>query len=111
MIYTIKLSNYTSTYQRLAIAKYKHNALLRICRFPINTTEKLLDKYLQDNYQITLKYACYLIILNSTIEEQKDELVISLPPNKKLDKIARLITYGTGKLMGSRILPFALTKL
>ena len=109
MIYTIDLSNYTWVYRKIAKPKFKVNAFHRLKVFPLNTAEKLLDKYLQENYQITLKQACYLIILHCTIEEQEDELVITLT-SKKLDKLARLITYGTGRLSGSRILPFILQK-
>ena len=107
MIFTIDLSNYTPLYRSVAKAKFKLNAIKRLQLFPLKTTEKLLDTHLRENYQITLKYLCYLIILNCTVEEQQDELTITLS-DKKLDKLARLITYGTGKISGSRILPFIL---
>jgi hypothetical protein len=110
MIYTIDLSNYTAAYRAAVKPKFKLNAFRRLQAFPICTTEKLLDNYLRENHQITLKYACYLIILNCNIDEQEEELIITLT-DKKLEKLARLITYGTGKVSGSRILPFALNKL
>lgn len=110
MLYTINLSNYNSSYKKIMISKFKVNALHRLKAFPFNTTEKLLDVYLKENYKVTLNYACYLIILHCKVEEIKDGLSVVLT-DKWLNKIARLITYGTGRLCGSRILAFILNKL
>jgi uncharacterized protein with ATP-grasp and redox domains len=110
MTYTINLSNYTPTYRALIKPRFKINALQRLRAFPKNTTEKLLDQYLKENYQITLNHACYLIIFNCKIEELNDILTIDIK-DKNLDKIARIITFGTGRISGSRILPFVLNKL
>lgn len=110
MIYTINLSNYTTAYKEMANSRFKLNAWQRINYFPVNTTEKLLDKYLQEHYQITFKYACYLLVLHCKTEVQKDELTVTIA-DKKLDKLARIITYGTGKLSGSRILSFIFGRL
>lgn len=110
MIYTINLSNYTPMYRSVAKSKFKRTAFRRLQMFPLNTTEKLLNAYLQEQYQITLKYACYLILRGCTVEEQQDELLITVT-DKKLDKLARLITYGTGKISGSRLLSFMFQKL
>lgn len=110
MIYTINISKYTPIYRSVAKAKFKRNAFKRLQLFPFNTTEKLLDNYLQEHHQLTLKYACYLIIRECTIEEQQDDLVVTVN-NKHLDKLARIITYGTGKCSGSRILPFIFQKI
>jgi hypothetical protein len=110
MTYTINLTNYTDAYRALAKPRFKLNALHRLRAFPKNTAEKLLDQHLKENYQMTLNHACYLIILNCSLEEVKDTLTITIK-NKDLDKLARVITFGTGKLSGSRILPFILNKL
>jgi hypothetical protein len=110
MTYTINLTNYAKAYRAVAKPRFKLNALHRLRAFPKNTAEKLLDQYLKENYQITLNHACYLIILNCTVEELKDTLTITIK-SKELDKIARIITFGTGRLSGSRILPFILNKL
>jgi hypothetical protein len=110
MIYTINTSKYTPIYRSVAKAKFKRNAFKRLQLFPCNTTEKLLDNYLQEQYQLTLRYACYLIIRECTIEEQQDDLVVTIK-NKHLDKLARIITYGTGKFSGSRILSFIFQKI
>ena len=110
MIYTINLTNYNISYKTKAKERFKQRALFRVAGFPVHPTEILLDGYLQKNYDVSLKHACYLIILNCHVEEVKDSLIITLS-NKKLDKLARLITYGTGKILGSRILAAALGKL
>ena len=110
MIYTINISNYTNNYRAVAVPKFKFMALHRLQAFPTNTTEKLLDRHLREQHKITLKHACYLIVLHCTIEEQEDDLVITIA-DKNLEKLARLITYGTGRISGSRILSFAFQKL
>jgi hypothetical protein len=109
MIFTINTKYYNSSYKKLLKSKLKLNAIRRLRNFPINTTEKLLNNYLKENYNMTLIYACYLIILNSKVEESKDELQI-LIKDKQLDKIARIITFGTGRFLGSRIIPFIFGK-
>lgn len=110
MIYTLDISKYNSWYRASAVPKLRINAFHRLQAFPLNTTEKLIDTYLKENYHITLKSVCYLVILNCSIEEQGDQLVVTLL-DKNLDKLARIITYGTGKFSGSRILPFIFNKL
>ena len=43
------------------------------------------------------------------VEESKDELQI-LIKDKQLDTIARIITFGNGRFLGSRIIPFIFGK-
>ena len=109
MVYTLQLSNYTNYYKMKLKKGFKIIALQRLRYFPINTTEKILDEYLKTNFKISLMQACYLIISACKIEEEKDTLVVSML-NTKLDNIARIITFGTGKVLGSRIIPFILGK-
>lgn len=109
MIFTINTKYYNSSYKKLLKSKVKLNAIRRLRNFPINTTEKLLNNYLKENYNMTLIYACYLIIINSKVEESKDDLQI-LIKDKQLDTIARIITFGTGRFLGSRIIPFIFGK-
>lgn len=109
MIFTIDTQYYNSSYKKLFKSKIKLNAIQRLRYFPINTSEKLLNNYLKENYNMTLMYACYLIILQSKIEESENEIQI-LIKDKQLDKIARIITFGTGRFLGSRIIPFIFGK-
>ena len=74
-------------------------------------TEKLLDKYLIENYNIPLITACLRIIKNAKYQlNYQNEIIVTIP-NKKLDEIASIISFGTGKLVGSRILNYAFEKI
>lgn len=110
MIYTINTDNLDKHYKAILKNKIKLNAFRRLKYYPINTTEKLLNNYLKEHYQMTLLYACYLIVINSNITEGKNELVVSMT-DKHLEKIARVITFGTGRILGSRIIPFIFGKV
>lgn len=110
MVFTIDTSNFTSSYKKIIKSKIKINALQRLRYFPIRVSEKLLDKYLKENYNMTLLYACYLIILNSRVEQSSEEIKIFII-DKELDEIARVITFGTGRYLGSRIIPFIFGKI
>lgn len=110
MVFTINTKQYNQIYKKLLKSKIKRNAIKRLNNFPMNTTEKLLNNYLKENYKMTLLYACYVVILKSNIEETEEELQIIIK-DKQLDKLARIITFGTGKVLGSRILPFVFGKV
>ena len=85
--------------------KYNARTFVLLCKKSV--TEKLLDNYLIKNYKIPLVVACMKIINKATYNiNNKGELVITVI-DKKLDKLASLITFGTGKLHGSSILRYA----
>ena len=70
------------------------------------TDDKLLDQYLKENFKTTLQLACLKILYNIKIYSNlSGELIVRIP-NQKLDKLARLITYGNGVLIGSDILKY-----
>ena len=78
-----------------------------IITFPMKGAEQILDQYLRENHKVSLKQAC--IQLLSAIKVGYDfsnNYIISFPI-KKLDKLASLITYGDGKILGSDILKTA----
>ena len=52
MVFTIDTSNFTSSYKKVIKSKIKINALQRLRYFPIRVSEKLLDKYLKENYNM-----------------------------------------------------------
>lgn len=102
MIYTVKKPYYSSK------GVIKADALRKLAYFPDNRiTEQLLDKYLKQTYGIDLWTACRCIIIYCNIEKNKaaDSYLITLA-NPYWDTIARIITFGTGKLKGSQILRF-----
>ena len=69
----------------------------------MGANETALNEYLFERYNITLKAACLQIIVKSCYSKSKDKIVITML-DKKWDDIARLITFGNGRLQGSRIL-------
>lgn len=99
---TLKIPYYSSSYKGLV----KNRALKRLLYFPLKTNEILIDKYLKTNYKLSLKMACKLIVLKSIIEKDDDKTnsISVIVPMKYWDTLARIITFGTGKLTGSNIL-------
>lgn len=71
--------------------------------YPIRSNEILLNKYLIEHYKLTLKMVCLKIILKSCYSKSKDKIIITIF-DKKLDDLAHLITFGNGRVQGSKIL-------
>ena len=88
----------------LLIYRAKKKAKLQLTLHKIGPTETLLSRYLQENYNLTLKQACNLILQAARYNKNfKDEIIVTIP-DSELNKIAKLITYGTGRVAGSSIL-------
>ena len=104
MIYTVKQPTYTKkTFKQ----QFKRDALKKLIYFPKNhNTELLLNNYLKQTYSLDLWTACKLIIFNCTIDLEKDNTYVITISNHYWDTIARIITFGTGKIKGSQILRF-----
>jgi len=94
----------TSPKADLAIYRTKRQAYLKLALFRFGITETLLSRYLQENYNMTLKVACKAILQNAQYNLNLDQDLIITIPDPELNKIAKLITYGTGRLAGSHIL-------
>ena len=71
--------------------------------YPMMANEIMLNKYLFEHYNLTLKAACLQIIIKSCYSKSKDKIIITMV-DKKLDDIAHLITFGNGRIQGSKIL-------
>lgn len=84
------------------------NAYFVIQNYPIGPAEIQLDNYIQQQYKIDLKNLCLSLILSLTFHKDKSGNLILVFKNPKDDKLARLITYGTGIIPGSKILQIAL---
>lgn len=82
-------------------------AFNRIHLYRLTTSEIILDDYFVDHYGKTLKTVCKELLLNSQIVYMKDHLILRFR-NIEDDRIARLISYGNGKMQGSKILQYAL---
>lgn len=105
MIYTVKKPYCTDRNFKGLI---KGDALRKLAYFPSDrVTEQLLNKYLKQTYGIDLLTACRCIIVYCNIEKDKatDSYLITMPM-PYWDNIARIITFGNGKLKGSQILRF-----
>lgn len=82
----------------------RNEALARIYQYKDSTNEIALNKYLLKNCKISLRTLCQKLALNCLIEKSENEIIIKFP--EKLDVLASLITYGTGKIQGSHILQY-----
>lgn len=74
-----------------------------------STTEYLLEAFLLKKYNLSLLQACIAILSDAKYRTNYQGEIIITIPDKKLNKIARIITFGTGKLLGSNILKNALS--
>ena len=70
-------------------------------------SEILLEKYLKEKYKISLKQACLKLVLSAKIQYDSADTYIITFPTKYLKDLAQVITYGTGKILGSNILKTA----
>lgn len=101
MFFTIKSSNALAD---LTIYRAKKQARAKILLNPLGTTELLIDNYLRKTYNTTIRKACLDILNNMKFYLNLQGEIIVKIPDKQLNEIARIITYGTGKLIGSSIL-------
>jgi len=87
---------------------FKNAAKSFIAIVQFGTTERLLNNYLINKYKLPLIAACFRIIDQAKYSfNGKNEMIISFP-EKDIDKLASIITFGTGgKIQGSNILKIA----
>ena len=98
-------------YEPKNLTAFKKSLLLtlrnRIYSYKMTTNEILLNRYCWNTYKRSLREMCLLIVFGSKFYEDFDNEVIVKITNKHLDELARLITYGNGKIQGSGILQYA----
>lgn len=83
---------------------YKGEVASKIRNYRLSSDDIKINNYLVSMYKITLKTACYKILQNiKTIISNKEDISFIIK-NKKYDKLARLITFGNGKFIGSNII-------
>lgn len=80
-----------------------------ISLYPMRGTEVILNNYLVENYKLTLKNACFLLLTNLQISTGEDNEIVMFFKEDKYDKLARIITYGIDNISGSQILKTALS--
>jgi hypothetical protein len=97
----------------LSSEQLRTNTLLRaffvIRNYPMHASDKILDKYIQQQYGTSLKNMCIKLLLDFTFYKDDEGNLILMFKNQKYDTIASLITYGNGAILGSQILKIALS--
>ena len=97
---------------KLPVEQLRTNTLLKayyiIQKYPLGASELLLEQYLKQQYKSSLKDLCVDLLLNITYYKNDEGNLVLLFKNPKYDRIAQLITFGTGAIPGSSILQSAL---
>lgn len=106
MLFLVENKRYQSKNQLQTETLLK--AYFIIDQFPLHASDKVLDSYLQNRYNISLKNLCVKLLLSLTSYLNNDGNLVLLFKNPKDDLLARLITYGNGAVPGSKILQIAL---
>jgi hypothetical protein len=84
------------------------DAYFIIKNYPMHATDILLDRYIQQQYKVSLKDMCIKLLLSLTFYKDRSNNLTLVFKNPKDDAVARLITYGNGAIPGSKILQIAL---
>jgi hypothetical protein len=107
MFFTIK----TDGKKPVSIMKLKTLVRARslISLYPMRGTEIILNNYLVENYKITLKNLCFLLLTKLYFSEGEENEIIMFFKDDKYVKLARIITYGIANISGSQILKIALS--
>lgn len=106
MFFTIRS---TSPEADLAIYRAKKQAMHALILYNLDVTDLLLNRYFQEKHKISLKQVCFKIIQNMRFSLNFQGEIIATIPDETLNTFARIITYGNGRLLGSRILRKVLT--
>lgn len=107
MFYAIKIG----TKKPVSIVKLKTLVRARsyISLYPMRGTEIILNNYLLENYKLTLKNACFLLLANLYFSAGEENEVIMFFKDERYIKLAQIITYGIDNISGSQILKTALS--
>lgn len=107
MFYTIK----TDGKKPASIIKLKTLVRARslISLYPMRGTEIILNNYIVENYKLTLKNACFLLLTNLQVSVGENNEIIMFFKDDKYTKLAQIITYGIDGIPGSQILKIALS--
>ena len=90
--------------KQLSIYNIRATARSVVLLTDLGATEKALDRYFIDNYKMPLLQICLKIISKAKYYLNYQHEVVILINDKQLEKFAEIITYGTGKVLGSPIL-------
>ncbi len=99
-----------NTHSDLYIEKRDHRVVdlkiikIIIVKYPFKANEILLDRYCKQHFKKSLRAMCLYLISKLSISTAGYGNLIYTFKDEADDKIARLITYGNGKIAGSKIL-------
>jgi hypothetical protein len=72
--------------------------------YKLTPGQKALNDYLWKTFGLNLKAACAVVVANCRLQKNKSNEILITFPAKKIDQMASIITYGTGKIQGCSIL-------
>lgn len=107
MFFTVKTDSKTPA----SILKLKILVRARslISLYPMRGTEIILNNYLIENYKVTLKNLCFILLSNLSFSPGEENEIIMFFKEDKYSKLAQIITYGIDNISGSPILKTALS--
>ena len=79
-------------------------ANLAVALYKITPAHKQLNSYLWKEFGLNIKTASVMIVAKSRIQKNRNNELIVTFPSKEIDRMAAIITYGTGKIPGCTIL-------
>lgn len=86
------------------------DAKASIVRFKMYANELIIDSFLKKHYSKGLKPICLQLVDKLIPNQISDNELLFTFVDEEADQIARLITYGDGQMLGSKILIQALTR-
>jgi hypothetical protein len=108
MFFKIKNTRYQSTEQLRTNTLL--NAYFIIKNYPMHAADLAIDQFIQQQHKVSLKDLCIKLLLSMTFYCNEEGDLILLFKDPEYDKLASLITYGTGAIPGSKILQTAFNK-
>jgi hypothetical protein len=106
MLFTIENKRFMSTEQLRTNTLL--NAYFVIQKYPLRASDTLMDQYIKQQYNMSLKDLCVKLLLDLTFFNNDEGSLVLLFKNPRSDALAQFITYGNGAIPGSRILQTAL---
>lgn len=104
---TVTVKNpYGKNYLDLAAGKTLILARRRILYYKTGVNEVLLNKYFIEKYKMSLKKLCLVLLKDCNIMNNGEDIIVKFKTNK-MNNIADFITFGNGKIKGSKILLYA----
>ena len=94
-------SGYSREYTKIT---WKLRAKRIISTYVLKSNDIILNNYLSDTFNINLRALCLLLLVQSEQAFDAENNMYIYWKDPKYDKLVRLITYGTGKIPGSKIL-------